>query len=223
MALGRYRNLCIDAVDAGVSGDFWARALGLRVVEHDGESVRLDGPGPRHTVWINAVADPHIVKNRLHIDVNTESIDALVAAGGTVLDRESFPWTVLADPDGGELCAFVREAPIHHRLYELVLDCLEPAAQARWWRGLLGGSLGSEAGADGQEYWWLDGIDSAPFECVVFAAVPEEKTVRNRVHVDLEGRPEEVEAHGARLLRIEPDRRVLADPEGNEFCVYPPH
>jgi predicted enzyme related to lactoylglutathione lyase len=58
--------------------------------------------------------------------------------------------------------------------------------------------------------------------------VPEGKTVKNRVHVDLyaldeEAAAERIVALGARHLwrSIDPDDRfvVLADPEGNEFCV----
>lgn len=64
---------------------------------------------------------------------------------------------------------------------------------------------------------------------ILFAQVPEEKTVKNRLHIDL--RPvdrtsaEEVErilALGARRVDVgqgEQTWTVLADPEGNEFCV----
>jgi predicted enzyme related to lactoylglutathione lyase len=66
---------------------------------------------------------------------------------------------------------------------------------------------------------------------MLFVTVPEPKTVKNRVHLDLQPqdrtRDEEVErvlALGATLVddRRNPDGRgwaVLADPEGNEFCV----
>jgi len=53
--------------------------------------------------------------------------------------------------------------------------------------------------------------------------VPERKTVKNRMHIDVLGDPTEIRGRGARLVRakgrdIEWD--VLADPEGNEFCVF---
>jgi predicted enzyme related to lactoylglutathione lyase len=49
------------------------------------------------------------VKNRLHIDVTTDDLDALVARGARVLRAKGdggLGWTVLADPDGNEFCAF---------------------------------------------------------------------------------------------------------------------
>lgn len=53
--------------------------------------------------------------------------------------------------------------------------------------------------------------------------VPEAKIVKNRMHIDIFGDTAEIIAQGARLRRarggdIEWD--VLADPEGNEFCVF---
>lgn len=55
--------------------------------------------------------------------------------------------------------------------------------------------------------------------------VPEGKTVKNRVHIDVFGDTDELVALGATLLRRRDDERVwdlLADPEGNEFCVFTP-
>jgi len=54
------------------------------------------------------VHDDRVVKNRWHWDVNADDIDALVAAGATVVRPrgEDISWTVLADPQGNEFCAF---------------------------------------------------------------------------------------------------------------------
>jgi predicted enzyme related to lactoylglutathione lyase len=55
--------------------------------------------------------------------------------------------------------------------------------------------------------------------------VPEAKTVKNRVHLDLRLELEPVLALGARVLRSPDDEiswHVCADPEGNEFCVFDP-
>jgi hypothetical protein len=61
-----------------------------------------------------------------------------------------------------------------------------------------------------------------------FQKVPEPKSVKNRVHLDLSSRDEEaaataLEAVGATRLWVSEDPEdpfvVLADPEGNEFCV----
>ena len=60
--------------------------------------------------------------------------------------------------------------------------------------------------------------------------VPEPKIVKNRMHSDVLGDTQALLAAGATLVRLRtptPDRRriewdVLADPEGNEFCVFTP-
>jgi predicted enzyme related to lactoylglutathione lyase len=55
------------------------------------------------------VPEPKSVKNRVHVDVTTDDLDALVAHGATVLRAKGdggLGWTVLADPDGNEFCAF---------------------------------------------------------------------------------------------------------------------
>ena len=56
--------------------------------------------------------EPKTVKNRVHIDVDTDDLDALVAHGATVLRAKGdggLRWTVLADPDGNEFCAFTAD------------------------------------------------------------------------------------------------------------------
>ena len=54
------------------------------------------------------VPEPKTVKNRIHIDVTTPSVETLVGAGAKVLRRPDgeVDWTVLADPEGNEFCAF---------------------------------------------------------------------------------------------------------------------
>ncbi len=61
-----------------------------------------------------------------------------------------------------------------------------------------------------------------PFECFVFDAVPEPKTVKNRIHWDVYGNVDDFLAAGATQLWDTKRWTVLADPEGNEFCVFPP-
>src|SRR5688500_19667536 len=104
MALATYKDLCIDAVDATTIGRFWAGALRLELELHDDGDAKLTGPTPAHTVWINTVPEPVTVKQRLHLDIRAHSVDDVVALGGVVVDAESFPWTVMKDPEGGELC-----------------------------------------------------------------------------------------------------------------------
>ncbi len=55
--------------------------------------------------------------------------------------------------------------------------------------------------------------------------VEEEKVVKNRMHIDVFGSVDELLSLGATLVRRRDDEiewDVLADPEGNEFCVFTP-
>ncbi len=109
MPLATYKDLCIDAVDAERSARFWARLLDLNPEAHRDGVWRLDDPTGEPRVWVNPVPEPTTVKNRIHLDVNAEGLEAALAAGATVVDGDSFRWTVLRDPDGQEFCLFVRE------------------------------------------------------------------------------------------------------------------
>ena len=110
------------------------------------------------------------------------------------------------------------------------LDAHDPAAQARWWAQVLDDFVlpSEEEQAEYDEEAWLVGPED---RAMIFCRVPEPKTVKNRMHVCLEPtdrtREEEVDrllGLGATMVddrRTAPDRgwAVLADPEGNEFCV----
>lgn len=225
MALATFKDLCIDASNARRVAEFWATALGLRLEENGPDDMVLRGPSPAHTVWIDRVPEPKTVKNRVHLDVHTGEIAALTAAGATVLNDTDFRWVVMADPEGQEFCAFVRREPPEDRLYEVVVDCADPAAVAAWWGGVFGVAVTAH---DDDEWFGLGRLPGAPFEGMAFVPVPEPKTAKNRVHWDVRGSAAALLDAGARMLRPatedpEPDRiwDVLADPEGNEFCVFP--
>ena len=220
--LAAYKDLCIDAVDAARLGRFWSGALDVEAGPPDDDGdVRLHGPTPQHTVWINTVPEPVTVKQRVHIDVRRHVAD-LVALGAEVVDDHSFRWTVLRDPEGGELCAFEERDDRPPGFYELVVDTdRDPQAIAAWW----GRVLGCRPQVDEDGGWaWIEGIPGCPFEALVFVPVPEPKTVKNRVHLDVTT-PDVAAllATGAVVLR-EPDDEVrwhvLADPDGNEFCAF---
>ena len=104
MAIARFKDLCIDAADPGVLGAFWAGALGLELHTQEGGDTYLTGPTKEHTIWVNRVPEPKTVKHRMHLDVNAGSVEELTALGATVLDDESYRWTLMADPEGGEFC-----------------------------------------------------------------------------------------------------------------------
>ncbi len=218
----RYKDLCVDAVDAPRMSRFWASALGL-AAERRGDNALLVDDVPEHMLWVNAVPEPVTVKQRVHLDVHVGSVDDLVRLGASVVD-DTQPWTVMADPEGGELCAFPRQPDRlpRYRLYELVVDSPDAERIARWWADRFG--VGVEHPVDGGGFCWLEGVPGMPWP-MVFQNVPEPKTVKNRVHWDLWGHTPDARAAGATLLRAEDDDirwDVLADPDGNEFCVFDP-
>ena len=217
----RYKDLCVDAVDAERMSRFWASALGL-AAERRGENALLVDDVPEHTLWVNRVPEPVTAKQRVHLDLHVRAVDDLVRLGARVLDADSFPWTLMADPEGGELCAFVREPDRlpRYRLYELAVDSPDAERSARWWADLFG--VGVEHPGDEGDFCWLEGVPGMPW-AMVFQDVPEPKTVKNRIHWDVWGRTDDALAAGARLLRAADDDirwDVLADPDGNEFCVF---
>ena len=98
-----------------------------------------------------------------------------------------------------------------------------------FWGAVTGYSL-EEVKTPGNDYWVARSPDGK-WPRLVFVAVPEEKMVKNRVHLDMAPVEGDQEAELGRLLglgaTIVDDRRalkpggwvVMADPEGNEFCL----
>ncbi len=220
MAIAAYKDLCIDAVDAAALGRFWAAALRLDLQLDDDGDARLVGPTPQHTVWINTVPEPGAVKQRVHLDVRAGSIDEVVALGGLVVDAESFPWTVMKDVEGGELCVFGARDDRPAGLMEIIVDTGDPVRISTWWADVLGGQRKDHE----HGYSSVEAVPDAPFEALVFVPVPEPKSVKNRIHLDVTTPDVQLlVAAGARLLRAQDDEcswSVLADPDGNEFCAF---
>jgi hypothetical protein len=214
-----FKDLCLDVNDLGAAAGFWAPVLGLTAELRDRAALLTDGVA-QHAVWLNLVPEPRSVKNRVHIDLHTGSIESLLERGARVVSEQDH-WTVMADLEGGEFCAFVRDPDTlpSYRLYELVVDAADPERIAAWWAS----RFGSVARTDPQQgFSWIESAAGLPWE-VVFSAVPEPKTVKNRVHWDVFGETDALLPMGARLLRRRDQEigwDILADPEGNEFCVF---
>jgi predicted enzyme related to lactoylglutathione lyase len=102
------------------------------------------------------------------------------------------------------------------KVARVIVDSHEPTRVAEFWAQLLGTPVsGSGAG-------WVDVGD------ISFVAVPEAKSVKNRLHLDvlvsdLGAATVQVQKLGAKPISAiydSPDPwRVFADPEGNEFCL----
>ncbi|HVC13549.1 MAG TPA: VOC family protein [Acidimicrobiales bacterium] len=111
-------------------------------------------------------------------------------------------------------------------LREICIDCSDPAAVADFW----GRVLGWEVRREDPTYWMAaPGADEATGLALVFCPVPERKTVKNRLHIDVSPVGCDQEEELARLLGLGAVRAdvgqgeqtwiVLTDPEGNEFCL----
>jgi hypothetical protein len=128
------------------------------------------------------------------------------------------------------------------RWYSVVIDCHDIAAQARWWAGVLDWQIIYEADDEVDivpRHVTEESLRTTPWEQVgpglVFGRVPEGKTVKNRLHMDLAPQldddqaamVESLIARGATRADVGQSAEgasevtwvVLADPEGNEFCV----
>jgi predicted enzyme related to lactoylglutathione lyase len=109
----------------------------------------------------------------------------------------------------------------------ITVDCADPLALARFWAAVFGTGL-EEPNGDPPHYVDLVPLPGIPI--LRFQRVPEPKITKNRLHLDvsvedLDRACAEVEAlggtraPGTNLSEYGYDWRVMADPEGNEFCL----
>jgi Glyoxalase-like domain len=102
-------------------------------------------------------------------------------------------------------------------------DAADALVLARFWAAVLGSDVDEDSTA-GQAFVEAAGWGGPN---IWFTQVPEPKTAKNRVHFDLrapgpmDDEVTRLERLGAVVARRYPDHVVMADPEGNEFCVEP--
>jgi Glyoxalase-like domain len=106
--------IVLDAIDPEAVGPFWSAATGWPISFRDHGIVTLHHPtGRPPDIDIVRVEAPKEVKNRLHLDVAPfvggsipVEVQRLLALGATPAEvgQRDVPWTVLADPEGNELC-----------------------------------------------------------------------------------------------------------------------
>lgn len=219
MAIAQFKDLVLDAGDATRLGAFWGQVLDRKwQLQDDGEG-RLTGPTPQHTIWINQVPEALTVKNRVHFDIYATSLAELEQLGATIVQPYE-RWTVMADPEGTQFCAFLRDEMPADRMHGLVVDCADPAAIATWWAGVYDAPVEVHSA----EWATVDKVVGMPILTMDFNKVPEPKTVKNRIHWDVTVADlQPLLDAGATLLRAKDDEigwHVLADPEGNEFCAF---
>lgn len=125
---------------------------------------------------------------------------------------------------GVSLSLLGHDGGVTARFKDLCLDTDDHQRMADWWCRALGYERRAEYRPPNAPVPIEDPRGMGPLIWV--NPVPEGKTVKNRMHIDVYGDTEELVALGATLLRKRDDDElfwdVLADPEGNEFCVFAP-
>jgi predicted enzyme related to lactoylglutathione lyase len=241
----RLVQIAINARDNSAIGQFWARALGWTVTGDEPGQTNVEPEGFTYPdpvavcIDVLAVPEPKTVKNRVHIDLATTSaahqadlIAHLRDLGATPADvgQGDVRWTVLADPEGNEFCV-LEPRPVYldtGPIAAVAVDCSDPRAMARFWSDAMDWTL-HEVTGDYASLRSAKGV--GPY--LEFLRTPDVKTVKNRVHLDLAPYPgDDRAAEVARLLALgatpvdvgqgDVPWTVLADPEGNEFCVLTP-
>lgn len=111
------------------------------------------------------------------------------------------------------------------RLTEVAISCADPQALARFWCSVLDYEVQDDEG----EYVAIGSATDPAAPTLGFGRVPEGKVVKNRLHLDVSpadrGQDDEIRRLielGARRIDVgqgDVSWVVMADPEGNEFCV----
>ena len=241
----RLVHMVIDAADPASLAGFWAAALRWDVeLGESGEAVvwpaGFDYPGPGAVpLVIVPMREPKTVKNRIHLDLATQStahqadlVSRLREIGAVPVDigQGDVPWVVLADPEGNEFCVLEPRQVYQDTgpVGAIVVDSAVPAGLGDFWIVASGWRLHH----DGNGVVSLRSpSDAGPY--LEFLPNADPKRQKNRVHLDVAPHEDEDQAAAVEsLLRSGAVRSdvgqgtvswvVLADPEGNEFCVLSP-
>jgi len=241
----RLVHLVLDANDSPRLAQFWAGALGWKVTEESAYEIYVSPPGFDYPspaalpLFFEPVPEPKTGQNRVHLDLASSSAEhqaELVRRvrdlGATPADvgQGQVPWVVLADPEGNEFCV-LEPRPVYRDtgpVAAVIIDCAGPQGLTPFWAAATGFTA---RGWDGQLSQLRSPSDEGPY--LELLHNPREKLVKNRMHLDVA--PYAGDDHAAEVTRLlqagatgadvgqgEVPWVVLADPEGNEFCVLTP-
>ena len=242
----RLVHLVADANDPGWLARFWSGLLGWEIADETPDEVDVwpagysyPDPAAVPVVFV-PVPERKTGKNRVHLDLASQSaahqaelVSRARDLGGVPVDigQGDVPWAVMADPEGNEFCVleprdiYLDTGPVA----AILTDCADPAALARFWAGAAGWEI---TRAEDDIAGLRSPAGTGPY--LEFLRVPDQKQVKNRLHPDVapyrgeDPRPRwpGCAAAGAALADVgqggEVSWTVLADPEGNEFCVLSP-
>ena len=225
----------VDANDPVALGEWWANALGWVVVNDDPKEFEIR-PTPEELpgLFFARVPEPKTVKNRVHLDLASQTLDdqaaiveRLTSAGATPanIGQGEQTWVVLCDPEQNEFCVLAPNERFNDlgALAAIVIDAQDPGALAPFWAEATGWEM--EPPDEHGDIGLRNPVRPAPYLDIL--SVPESKTQKNRLHFDF--RPDDRDVEVARLLKSGAKHAnvgqgdeswiVLQDPEGNEFCV----
>ncbi len=228
--------LTFDALDPGRLADFWAGLLGWEATDDPANGIAPPaGWVGGFPLRFRPTGRPKSMRNLLHLDLagrtaeeQQETVARALALGARHLDVGQLPeedHVVLADPEGNELCVTGRVGDFLAGCGPMgCLSCDGSRAVGEFWSAALGWPLVWDEGeetaiqspAGGTKISW----GGPPY-------LP--RPSKNRLHLDLVA--EDRDAEVSRLLALGARPRdvgqgevawvVLADPDGNEVCVYP--
>jgi predicted enzyme related to lactoylglutathione lyase len=234
----RLYSVVVDAADHSALARFWAGATGWPITLEEPYEVVVEPPDgePGVPLVFLRVGEPKVVKNRVHIDLNSRDaehqaaqVEALRRAGATPVDigQGAVPWVVLADPEGNEFCVLDHRAVYAGAgpIAAVVLDSPDPFALAPFW---VAASGWEEVARDDNSVSLANPAGPGPRLEILRVADP--KVAKNRIHIDVapwagDDQAADVArltALGAAPVDIGQGQQtwvVLADPDGNEVCV----
>jgi Glyoxalase-like domain len=242
----RLVHLVVDANAPARLARFWASALNWVIPDEAADEVDVcpagySYPDPAAVPLVFVpVPEPKNGKNRVHLDLASSSLAHqadLVArlrrlgASPVDLGQGDVPWVVLADPEGNEFCVLEPRGIYRDTgpVAAILTDCADPAALGRFWAEAAGCQV-----AYAEEHITGLRAPSGVGPYLEFLRVPDAKTEKNRLHPDVAPyRGDDPAAEVARLRQLgatpadvgqggDENWTVLADPEGNEFCVLSP-
>ena len=235
----RLHALAFDANDPARLAPFWAGVLGREMVDQDGGIALLSNEDPGFRIEFFPTLDLKAGPNQIHLHLTSTSVDNMqqtmdrvLGLGGRHLDVGQLPeegHVVFADPEANEFCV------------------IEPGNNFLAGCGFLG-----ELACDGTQevgYFWSQALDwplvwdqdqetaiQSPSggTKIAWGGPPvSPKTGKNRLHFDLappadgdqQAEVERLISLGAKRIDIgqgDVSWEVMADPDGNEFCLLTP-
>jgi predicted enzyme related to lactoylglutathione lyase len=235
--------LCIDAHDPPRLAGFWSALLGWQTADGADGIALLPSDDTGFRIRFRPTAEPKSTQNRMHVDLTSSSpadqqqtVATALRLGGRHVDvgqRPEEPHVVLGDPEGNEFCVV---EPGNGFLADCgfvgALACDGSQQVGCFWSEALGWPLvwdqdqetAIRSPAGGPKISW-GGPPLMP-----------RTGARDRLHLDLASPPDRDQQHevdrlvslGASRVHADrddehgPGRVVLADPDGNEFCLLRP-